>query len=203
MVTASYGHYGQRAARIGPDRICRIRLSGSFSVPFFRRKQGPYCAKSIRIRSGWPGQGLAKRIWSESKLVFRNHRAGFWQDATGPLPVSHFQTRFRSFTNVPDNIIQNQPESDLVLADCQVLAKRIRSGSKPMCKNHPARFWPMLPSRSGLDANPDPGMFTEVGTGPDSYVKCFSCFKTGIIDNVWRKQNKTKQRQKSLLCIRV
>ena len=36
---------------------------------------------------------------------------------------------------------------------CQVLAKRIRSGSKPVCKDHPARFWPLLPSRSGADAN--------------------------------------------------
>ena len=43
---------------------------------------------------------------------------GFWQDATGPLSVSHFQTRFRSSTDVPDNIVQNQPGSGLVLADC-------------------------------------------------------------------------------------
>ena len=43
---------------------------------------------------------------------------GFWQDATGPLPVSHFQTLFRSSTDVPDTIVQNQPGSDLVLADC-------------------------------------------------------------------------------------
>ena len=26
---------------------------------------------------------------------------GFWQDATGPLPVSHFQTRFRFFHRRP------------------------------------------------------------------------------------------------------
>ena len=43
---------------------------------------------------------------------------GFWQYTTGPLPVSHFQTQFRSSTDVPDNIVQNQPGSDLVLADC-------------------------------------------------------------------------------------
>ena len=28
-VTASYGHYGQRAARIGPNSVCRIRLPAS------------------------------------------------------------------------------------------------------------------------------------------------------------------------------
>ena len=36
----------------------------------------------------------------------------------GPLPVSHFQTRLPSSTNGPDDILQNQPGSDLVLADC-------------------------------------------------------------------------------------
>ena len=43
---------------------------------------------------------------------------GFWQGATGPLLVSHFQTRFRRSTDVPDNTVQNQPGSDSVLADC-------------------------------------------------------------------------------------
>ena len=56
---------------------------------------------------------------------------GFWQDATGPQPVSHFQTLFRSSTDVPDNIVQNQTGSDLVLADC-------------------VRFWP---NGSGPDAS--------------------------------------------------
>ena len=43
---------------------------------------------------------------------------GFWQDATGPLPVSHFWTWLYSSTDILDNIVQNQPGSDLVLADC-------------------------------------------------------------------------------------
>ena len=53
----------------------------------------------------------------------------------------HFQTWLRSFTDGPDHIVQNQLGSDLVLVDCQVLAKRNRSGSKPVCKDRPARFW--------------------------------------------------------------
>ena len=70
------------------------------------------------------------------------------RDATGSLPVSRFQTRFRSSTDVPDNIVQNQPGSDLVLADCVRFGPNgWRSGSKPVCKNHPARFLPTLPSR--------------------------------------------------------
>ena len=75
---------------------------------------------------------------------------GFCQEATGPLPVPDFQTKFRSSTDVTDNIVQNQPGSHLVLVDCvrswpngpgpeasrcvcQIMAKRTRSGSKPVC----------------------------------------------------------------------
>ena len=48
-----------------------------------------------------------------------------------PLPVSHFQTRFHSSTDVLDNTVQNQPGSGLVLVDCvRFWAKQIRSGSK-------------------------------------------------------------------------
>ena len=36
--------------------------------------------------------------------------------------------------------VQNQAGSDLVLADCPVLAKWTRSGSKLVCRNHPTRF---------------------------------------------------------------
>ena len=36
---------------------------------------------------------------------------------------------------------------------CPVLAKWIWSGSKLVCKNHLAHFWPMLPSQSGSDVN--------------------------------------------------
>ena len=99
----------------------RIRLPASVSAPvFFQRRHGSYCAKPTRIRSGWPGQGLAKHIWSglEESRCTGIIGPGFWQDATGLLPVSHFQTRFRSSTDVPDNTVQNQPGSDLVLADC-------------------------------------------------------------------------------------
>ena len=57
------------------------------------------------------------RVWKQSWCTGIT-RPGFWQDATGPLPVSDFLTRFRSSTDVPDNTVQNQPGSDLVLADC-------------------------------------------------------------------------------------
>ena len=110
--------------------------------------------KKARFRSGWPRIVTAKRISSTSKPVcIRIIWPGFWQNATSPLPVSHFQTRQPSSTDGPDLILQNQSGSNLVLADCQVRAKRIRSGRKPACKNHRVRFWTTLLSRSGLGAN--------------------------------------------------
>ena len=71
--------YGQRALRIGPDRICRIRFPASSLVPLFQRRPGSYCVKpAARIRSGRPGQVLAKCIWPRSKPVCMNNRARFW-----------------------------------------------------------------------------------------------------------------------------
>ena len=51
-----------------------------------------------------------------------------------------------------------QPESGRIGSGwpCQVVSKRIRSGSKPVCKNLPARF---RPTASGPDRWPDPGRF--------------------------------------------
>ena len=87
---------------LGRVITCRIWLP-AFSVPFFHRRPKSYRAKPARIRSGWPGQGLAKRIWSRSKPVCTNHRARFWRNATGPLPVSHLQTGLRSTTDGLDH----------------------------------------------------------------------------------------------------
>ena len=101
--------------------------------------------------------GLA-RLWANTFCLEASQCAtiigpGFWQNTTSPLPASRFQTQARSSTGNPDHIVQNQPSSSLVLVDCQVLAKQIRSGSKPVCKNHLAHFWPTLPSQSRSDAN--------------------------------------------------
>ena len=111
---------------------------------------------TVQKRHGSDLDGLA-RVWLNSSGLKASRCAGiiwpgFWQDATGLLLVSHFQTRLRSSTDVPDNVIQNRPGADLVLADCvRFWAIRIRSGSKRVCNNHPARFRPMLPRRSGPD----------------------------------------------------
>ena len=133
-----------------PDPTSRIRFS---SAP--PKKAWIILCKTGPIRSGWSCQVVAKRVWSGSKPGCKTHRVRFCQNATDPLPVSHFQTRLRSFTDGPDRTAQNQPGSDLVRADC---ARFWPNGSgpetiKPACQNHRVRFWPTFPSRSGSDAN--------------------------------------------------
>ena len=118
-----YGHYGQRAARIGPDSICRIRLAGSdFPHPLQLRFYKEGMDHILQNRPGSDLDGLV-RVWPNTSGLEASRCTGimgpgFWQDATGPLPVSHFPTLFRFSTDVPDNIVQNQPGADLVLADC-------------------------------------------------------------------------------------
>ena len=116
MVTASYGHYDQRADRISQDPTSSILFSYAFQL----QQEG--MDHIVQNRPGSDLDGLVRvgpnSCGLKASPVCRNLRPGFWQDATGLLPVSHFQTRLRSSTDVPDTIVQNQPGSDLVLADC-------------------------------------------------------------------------------------
>ena len=61
----------------------------------------------------WSGFGQTHLVWKRAGVQESSGLHAFWQDATGPLPVSHFQTRFLSSTDIPVNIVQNQPGSDL------------------------------------------------------------------------------------------
>ena len=143
-----------RPARVGPIIYAGSDFPHPFQFCFSKETMG----HAVQNQPRSDLDGLAW-VWLNSSGQEASCCAGisgsiFWRDATGPPSVSHFWTRFCSSTDVPDNIVQNQPGSDLVLADCvRFLAKRIRSGSKPVCKKHPVHFWPMLPSRSGPDAN--------------------------------------------------
>ena len=131
-----------------PDRKYRIRLAVSVSVPYFQRRPRRYCAKPAQIIT--VVRFLGKRIWSGSKPVCKSHRAWLWQNATDPLPVSHFQDQYRrSSTDGPDHIEENQAGSDLVLADCVRFWPNVSGPETSRC----ASFWPMLPSQSGLDMN--------------------------------------------------
>ena len=67
----------------------RTILAGSdFLYPIQLHSAKEYHAILAQIRSGWPAQVLAKCVGSRSKPVSINHQAWFWQNATGPLPVS-------------------------------------------------------------------------------------------------------------------
>ena len=92
------------SARVGPDRICRIPLPASDSVPFF----------TVQNRPGSDLDGLV-RVWPNASGLEASRCAGiigpgFWEDATGPLPVFHFQTQSRSSTDAQDHIVQNHPD---------------------------------------------------------------------------------------------
>ena len=61
----------------------------------------------------WPNTSGLEASWC-ARIIWPS----FWQYATSPLPVSHFQSQFCSSADIQDNTVQNQPRSDLVLADC-------------------------------------------------------------------------------------
>ena len=91
MVTASYDHCGQRAARIVPNRICRIRLLASVSAPFFyiffSKKAWIILCKNDPDQKWMAWSGFVQTHLVGSKLVCRNHLADcvrFWPNGSGP-----------------------------------------------------------------------------------------------------------------------
>ena len=123
-----------------------------FQCHFSREGMG----HAVQNQPGSDLEGLA-RVWLNSSGLKASQCAGiirpsFWQAATSLLLVSHFQTQLCSSTDVLDNI-QNQPRSNLVLADCARVWPNRSSLEAIRC----ARIiWPVLPSQSGPDAYPDP-----------------------------------------------
>ena len=112
-------------ASVQPESARIVYARSDFPHPFqflffFFSKEG--MDHTVQNQPGSDLDGLVI-VWPNASGLEASRCAGiigpgFWQDATGPLPVSHFQTRFRSSTDVPDNPVQNQRGSDLVLADC-------------------------------------------------------------------------------------
>ena len=118
-------------ARIGPDHISSPTSCIRFSSIFSNKGMD-------HTLQNWPGSDLdgLVRVWPNASGQVASRCAGiiepgFWQDAPNPLPVSHFQARLHPSTDVPGTIVQNQPGSNLVLADC-------------------VRFWP---NRFSLEAS--------------------------------------------------
>ena len=122
MVTASFGHYGQRAARIGPDSICWIRLLASFLAFFFfffLKKAGIILCRTDPdpIWTVWSGFG---------QTHLARKQAGV-QESSGPVsgrtqPARYHFPTFRLGSALPQTsrtiLCKNQSGSDLVLADC-------------------------------------------------------------------------------------
>ena len=130
-----------------------------FPHPFQLRFSKEGVDHIVQNRHGSDVDGLV-RVWPnavglEASWCARIIGPGFWQNTTGPLPVSHFQTRLRSATDGPGHNYCAKPARIRfrfwLTVSGQVLAKRIWSGSKPVCKDHLARFWPTLPIRADTD----------------------------------------------------
>ena len=100
--------------RAGSYNYARADIPRAFQFRFSKE-----CAKLTWIRSGCPGQGLAKHIWSGSKPVCRNHLARFL--AGRNRPATSFPT-FRLGSVLPQTsrttLCKTSPGSCLVLADC-------------------------------------------------------------------------------------
>ena len=146
-------------ASVQPE-LGRIAYAGSdFPHPFQLRFSKEAMDLIVQNRPGSDLDDLF-RIWPNASVLEASRCAGiigpgFWQDATGLLPVSHFLNRFRSSTDVPDNIVQKQPGSDLVLADCVTFCQ-----TDPVRKQANVQEWsgPLLadasqPIRTGCESD--------------------------------------------------
>ena len=144
----------------GPnDRI----YAGTCVVHIVQNLPGSDLDGLVRI---WPNSSGLEACWCAGIIG-----PGFWQDAIGPLPVSLFPTRFRFSTDVPDNIVQNQIGSDLVLAHC------VRFWPNGSCPPEASRCARIIRPASGHCFPADPvrmrigiGMFTGVVLAEGKYI---------------------------------
>ena len=104
-----------RAGSYMPDPTSRVRFSSVFT------KEDMDHIVQNRPRSDL--DGLVK-VWPNTSGLEASRCAGIiWPGFSGRTQparyqLPHFQTQFRSSTDIPDNIVQKQPGSDLVLPDC-------------------------------------------------------------------------------------
>ena len=92
----------------------------------------------VPIWMAWSGFGQTHLVWKQAGV----------QESSGPVsgrtqPVHYRFPTFRLGSVLPQTsrIILSKTRPDLIkFWLCQVLAKQIRSGSKPVCRNHRARF---------------------------------------------------------------
>ena len=119
-----------------PDPTFRIRFSSVF----------PKKAWIILCETDLGG---LVRVWPNTSGLEANRCAGiiapcFWQDANGPLPVSHRQARLCSSTDVPGNIVPGLGRTDPVRKQADVQESSgplLANASQPIrigCESDPA-----------------------------------------------------------------
>ena len=126
----------------------------SHLVRFFQRRPGSHYTKLIRIKSRWPGFAQTNLVWKQAREQQSSSLEYNW-------PATSFPVSLGCVLLLLSQIILCKTSLDPIWVWLTVWfwAKWIWSGSKPVCKNHPACFWPILPSQSGLDRIGS-GMFT-------------------------------------------
>ena len=119
-----------------PDSTSCIRFSSVFPkkewIILYNTDPDP-------IWMAWSGFGQTHLVWKQAGVQESSGQV------SGRTQPSRYQfPTFRRGSVLPkiSRIIFSSGRS------CLVLAKQIRSGSKLVCKTHPARFWPMLSSRA-------------------------------------------------------
>ena len=117
--------YGQ----LGPLRsACSQNWAGSYMPdPTSRIRFGSVIPKKAWIKLCKTGPDPMWMAWSGFRQTHSVRKQAGVQESWVPVSgrtrparyqFPHFQTRLRSPADIPDNIVQNQPGSDLVLADC-------------------------------------------------------------------------------------
>ena len=128
-------------------------LDPAYSIQFgsvFQKKSLDHFGQS---RPGSDLDGLV-RFWPNAPCPEAGWCARIVGPRCGRMHPTHYQFPTETFTDSQDHIVQNQPRSNLVLTDRQVLAKWIWSRCKPLCKNHLACFRPMLPIQFRCKSDP-------------------------------------------------
>lgn len=96
----------------GSNFLHLIRLHSSKEGPRHIVQNRPGSNPDGLVRFGPNASGLAASQYAK----FSGPSSSRMQ--LGPLPISHFQTRFLSSTDSLDHSVQNQLAADLVLTDC-------------------------------------------------------------------------------------
>ena len=126
--------------------LCQIVYAWSdFPQPVAKKAQITLCKTDLDlIRMAWSGFGQTSCLEaSQCAKITRPGSAKMQPACCLPLPDSV------AFFNRQPGSARIQFGSGWL---CQVSVKRIWSGCKRVCKNHPAHFWPTLLSLSGSDA---------------------------------------------------